>query len=914
MNELKNCIVIYDKNVRDYVDKSKEIIYINVDRVNHKYNIKFANGKVYDYNKSNVRWLSDPDALNVSSWSVYNKDVRLNNVKEILRFGEGDSNDWIKIVFQNGEISSYPLKKLKFVKNRRNETDVRNLIDYLKETAGVLTEDSQDDKDFFQNELENLNVSEESILSKFIAKEPIKKSKVNNELIFPFAANAAQIKAVKNALTYDISCIQGPPGTGKTQTILNILANLLVRGMKVAVVAGNNEATRNVHEKIEKEGIKGIDAYLGNKENIKQFFSQESVIPEFGEIHNTEKNNGSIKLLAEKALNIYDCRLKSAELQHLIDEYLVEKNVNDKIYNQKKHNISDVLQKYNKSSDRILNLMAYLEILLQKKKVRLFHKAKLLFKYGLKSKYVLNDLSESIDFLQNRYYTIKLQELHQEYNKIKEFLRLNDSEGVLDLYRERSMFIFKKEMIEYYSKFSDYSVNPQDRLFRFDKICKRYPIIYSTTHALHYCCGDYLFDYVIMDESSQVDLLSAVIAMSCARRIVFVGDQKQLQHVVKSNNLKPLEDLFLRYSLPRCFNYAEYSILKCLFERYNSELPCVLLNEHYRCDSQIIEFCNKRFYKGELIVQTKHIEGNGIEWFSEKSHTAVGTVNETQAQTIVDKILPKLQAENVGIVAPYRKQVELIKTKIQDENILVDTVHKFQGKERDIMVLSTVSDKVRFCEDEEKTDFLNNENLINVAISRAKNKLYVVASKDIAKQEGCVLNDLYRYVSYYCGKEKVWESNVYSVFDLMYDDYSPVLEEMKKRLLKISEYESENIIATVIDDICKSEEFGIISFKHNYPLRKIIRSEKLNDIEDRMFVENPNSHCDFIIFNKLDKSIILAIEVDGKQHNEVIQKQRDERKDRILQSNNIPIIRLRTTESDIENKIKSALKSVISAK
>ena len=913
MNELKNCIVIFDKNVGKYVDKSKEIAYINIDKENRKYNIRFASGKVYNYNISNVRWLSNSDTLDVSSWLIYFNNERMSNVIEILRFGEGDFNDWIKIVFKNGEISSYPLKNLKFVKNKRNEKNVKNFLEYLKEAAGVVSDASQDEKDFLQSEIEKINVSEESVLYKFIAKEPIIERKVDDKLIFPFSANAAQIKAVKNALNYDISCIQGPPGTGKTQTILNILTNLLVKEMNVAVVAGNNEATRNVHEKIEKEGFKGIDAYLGNKDNIKQFFSQNRELPEFGEIDDCDKYSGSMKSLYEKVQKIYEYRLKCAELQHLINEYTVEKNISDEIYNQKEHKIADSLLHYNKRSDKILKLAAYLEILSQKHKLRLIHKAKLFFSYGLKSKDVSENLCDSIDYLQNLYYSVKLRELTREYDKVKIFLKLNDSEDVLDLFRKKSMNKFKREMRNYYSKFSDYSVSPQDRFYKFSKISKRYPIIYSTTHSLHYCCGDYLFDYVIIDESSQVDLISAVIAMSCAKRIVFVGDQKQLSHVVKTNNLQPLEDLFERYSLPKYFNYASYSILKCISEMYGTELPCVLLNEHYRCDPQIIEFCNKCFYKGELVIQTKHEERNGIEWISERSHTAEGMINLTQAETIIHKILPKIQAEDVGIVAPYRKQVELLGSKVNDSNVLVDTIHKFQGKERDVMILSTVSDKVKFYEEEEKIDFLNNANLINVAVSRAKNKLYVVASKDIAKQEGSLLNDLYRYVAYYCGQEKVWESNVYSVFDLMYDDYSPVLEEMKKRLLRISEYDSENIIATVIDDICKSEEFGIISFKHNYPLRKIIRSENLKIKEDQLFVENPNSHCDFIIFNKLDKSIILVIEVDGKQHNELVQKQRDERKDRLLRLNNISILRLKTTESDCENKIKSALALAISS-
>ena len=55
---------------------------------------------------------------------------------------------------------------------------------------------------------------------------------------------------MKNALENQISVIQGPPGTGKTQTILNIIANILMRGQTVQIVSNNNAAIDNVYEKL----------------------------------------------------------------------------------------------------------------------------------------------------------------------------------------------------------------------------------------------------------------------------------------------------------------------------------------------------------------------------------------------------------------------------------------------------------------------------------------------------------------------------------------------------------------------------------------------------------------------------------------------------------------------------------------
>ena len=68
--------------------------------------------------------------------------------------------------------------------------------------------------------------------------------------IFPFGCNNSQYQAVKKAMENQISVIQGPPGTGKTQTILNIIANIILKGKTVQIVSNNNSATNNVYEKL----------------------------------------------------------------------------------------------------------------------------------------------------------------------------------------------------------------------------------------------------------------------------------------------------------------------------------------------------------------------------------------------------------------------------------------------------------------------------------------------------------------------------------------------------------------------------------------------------------------------------------------------------------------------------------------
>lgn len=78
-----------------------------------------------------------------------------------------------------------------------------------------------------------------------------------------------------------VSIIQGPPGTGKTQTILNIIANLLVQEKIILVVSNNNSATANVKEKLAKYGIDFIVAALGSHDNKETFIKEgQTPIPE----------------------------------------------------------------------------------------------------------------------------------------------------------------------------------------------------------------------------------------------------------------------------------------------------------------------------------------------------------------------------------------------------------------------------------------------------------------------------------------------------------------------------------------------------------------------------------------------------------------------------------------------------------
>ncbi len=896
----KKYCVIDNKTNKDITDRIRKM---HTNRLISRYIIYFYNReKEYEYSFDRLTCLKNPKVVDPTDMFVFIKGVLAADILLILKF-----SDWFKIQYSDGKLQTVREKDIQFIKDRKKEPLVNNVMNYLIEVADIEDDKQYQEKDepnFLEKQLTSLPVLENTILSSFISQEDIHTNLDKSPVIAPFSSNESQLNAIHNALTYNISVIQGPPGTGKTQTILNIISNLLIRGKTIAVVSGNNEATRNVYEKLQKEGLGDICAFLGNTANIEEFFSHEH--NKLGLLTYSAKfrNNISeyeLKRQEKLVSEIYKSITEKAKIKATLEELKIEKEINDEIYEENKVKIPRQFRKAINASS-CLKIAAILEA----SAIRypsFFTRLKLLivYKTRLKKKY---DFAAIIDYLQNRYYTEKIKELEASFKKLDRRYSDKKKKEILDRYQIESKTYLMNVLKEKYYKLKEHKFYAGSYR-RNQSFVEHFPIVLSTTHSLNNCTPQgVIYDYVIIDESSQVNLTSAAVALSRAKNIVVVGDSKQLPHIVPDRLKGPLELVKNKHSIPAYLDYRRYSLLESVQIKYGHMLPTTLLNEHYRCDPEIIGFCNKRFYDGDLIIETKHIENGGINIIETPSNTALGRCNKRQAEIIKTEILPSEKGnKDIGIVAPYRKQVALIKDYISDEGILVDTVHKFQGKERSTMILSTTSDRTILSEDPEHIDFLNNPNLINVAISRAKTHLYVVATSEALSQEGTLLGDLAKYVSYYCNSSKQIKTKIYSVFDLMYDEYSPILQNMAKHLLKVSEFQSENIIATVIDEICKERKYGILGFKHNYPLRKVVNPNEYSNLEERNFILSPGAHCDFIIFNKLNKKICLAVEVDGKQHEEKIQKSRDEKKDKILKEAGLKLLRIKTTDLNIKEQI-----------
>jgi hypothetical protein len=198
--------------------------------------------------------------------------------------------------------------------------------------------------------------------------------------------------------------------------------------------------------------------------------------------------------------------------------------------------------------------------------------------------------------------------------------------------------------------------------------------------------------------------------------------------------------------------------------------------------------------------------------------------------------------------------------------------------------------------DNTPTDFSDDPNLMNVAISRAKTKLCVVVNGN-EMPTNSNLAQLISYIQY--NNFDINESKIHSVFDILYKQYTAERLTYEAQSSKISEYLSENIIyETLVKAIDKIQmsNCGIVC---HYPLSRLITDfEGLNN-QEIAFISNSLSHVDFLLYNSITKKPLMVIEVDGwKYHNlSEVQQSRDKLKDDILTKYGLKPYRISTVDT-----------------
>jgi len=278
------------------------------------------------------------------------------------------------------------------------------------------------------------------------------------------------------------------------------------------------------------------------------------------------------------------------------------------------------------------------------------------------------------------------------------------------------------------------------------------------------------FDLVVIDEASQCDIASALPLLFRARRAVVIGDPMQLRHISslsRAQDEQLLTDHGLITDRPG-WSYSTRSLFDLASSLCGGE-DIIALRDHHRSHADIIDFSNREFYEGRLRVATRYdrlktppSDGPAVRWVDVKGQArrpgSGGAINEIEAQALVDEVARLVEQGyqgTVGVVSPFRAQANRIRDLATQHasvgscldrlEFMADTVHRFQGDERDVMLFSPV---VAAGIDRRALGFLRSSpNLFNVAVTRARAALIVVGDRAAASRSDVgYLESFSRYV------------------------------------------------------------------------------------------------------------------------------------------------------------------------
>lgn len=747
-------------------------------------------------------------------------------------------------------------------------------------------------------QLEQVNLSPETALYAYCTGYNQIRPLASN-LIYPFGVNASQLKAVEHALSSQISVIEGPPGTGKTQTILNILANLLMRQQTVAVLSNNNAAVANVYEKLEKANLGHLIAKLGNQQNRESFFADLPPWP--GEVPKPAPDFLELQRKLAKLKQLLHAHNTAAQLQAEVDELTTERRYLQQWQAENGIPSSIPLDKYGLSPSKIADLLAYLAYL-GEQRIRLRDRIELLLNFGIFRTRPMAQETRLPFFhtLQLHYYDTVLRGKEAALQACRESLAQANFTALMEELSTGSMLTLKSHLNRPPDP-ADFNEKYYKR--RFDNFLRRFPIIGSSSHSIvNSIAPGAVLDYIIIDEASQQDIVPGILALACAKNLIVVGDSRQLAHIANPLDL-PAPDA--------AYDCMQLSLLDSCIAVFKDSVPRTLLREHYRCHPRIIQFCNQQFYDNALIPMTEdHGEAPWRLVVTAKGNHTRSYTNQRELDSLL-KILEDegepagLDGEGRGFMAPYRAQVSLSNNYLP-AHFVKDTVHKFQGRECDEMVFSTVLDKKHISP--EQMDFVDNPRMINVAVSRARKRFTLVTGDNVFSGRNGHIAALMRYIEYYTPAEQVARAPVVSAFDLLYREYDQSLERLNARLRpEDSRYKSEQIVAEILRQALADASCKGLTFHTQILLNQIVATiNPALTSRERDFLQHRAS-CDFVLYFTVGKTPLGVIEVDGSSHDQPKQRERDQLKDSILRKSNLALLRLRTVESGIEEKVAAFL-------
>ena len=527
--------------------------------------------------------------------------------------------------------------------------------------------------------------------------------------------NIDQMRVVYNSMVNHVTYVKGPPGTGKTETIFNVLLSAYANDKTVLVCSNNNHPVNDIFKKMDgslsiKRPYQGEEAIIFPMIRLGNNIEMQETILKLRSIMDFVSNHEKSKVKEELTETSKNKSLSSfAELRDLLMEYESQVDLRERIDTlQKIRKLTTINQINGKLDDQIGAYQTKL------KDARVIQDEDVL-KYAISA-------SEDKNFKNYVYYSSLLR-----------FKRLSN-----DIYKDLREIIAIDDLEEGVRQFNKYLRN--DTNLR--RLLAIFPIVICTNLSCDKLGSPKpQFDLVIMDESGQCNTATSLIPIVRGTDLLLVGDTNQLQPVTVIE-MPVNEDLMEKYGVGEEYDYVHNSILSTMLRKDNNSKN-ILLRYHYRCGKKIANFVNQRFYEQQLKLLNNN-NGDLVYYNVHNTYNSEARNSYKEEAAQIAKIIRDNGYKDVGIITPFVNQAALVNDylmRIGVTNVKAGTIHTLQGSEKSVIIMSAaLSPKTG----KKTMDWIkNNHELINVGVTRAKDKFIFVGDKEaIDKLSGAETNDI----------------------------------------------------------------------------------------------------------------------------------------------------------------------------
>ena len=598
-------------------------------------------------------------------------------------------------------------------------------------------------------------------------------------LAAPLACNQSQEETLERLRRERLAIVTGPPGTGKTQLVVNAVTNAWLDGDKVLVTSTNNAAVDVAVARAESDVFSGLLMRTGNRAERDQVPNRITVASGRAAAHSGDpaEARARLKRVATERTQLME---KLALLDKLDGELLrvaeeLEKarlDLNEAAQalwtGAGPPELSIDSRTIERRASRLLRSWFFPRIRTRRLRKRI----------GCIKPAVLEQIVTWARLDQQRSkLTRKLEVGRADYRRLKAAVG-DPAASMRDVDRkwtEASLCAIRADTAARIR-------SGADRLAVFGRTSTGGPpfkrVVANSLDSLRgWACTALsaspnlplepgLFDLVIVDEASQCSLAAVLPLAYRAKRLAVVGDPSQLQPIVPLGD-RLLQEIAVQTGFDsddlRCRGiHHKYGSAFFAFESAAKPHSPILLNEHYRCHPHIARWFNRMFYSDQLTVLTEVAETTrhdrtimwqDVEGVAERPPTGSSWLNRAEAAQTVERLGNVLESvSTVGVITPFAAQAQLVsklaedrygRSILDDARFVCGTAHRLQGDERNAILFSSVlspgmsENSARWIERE--------RNLLNVAVSRARQALIVLGHPSVGELGSPTLASLRTY-------------------------------------------------------------------------------------------------------------------------------------------------------------------------